>query len=455
MSKTREVIHLASIASNSDNVRRITSLCKEFDFNYRQYQSVDEVLDIFPQVLFVTLFLEHERDLKKMTNMISKTKELFPSAFILPITKVQLTEDMLIDFRDHGASAVILEEELYTSSKLEYFTSQIIRTTFLPIKAVDILPGSIVPFNLYTLLEVNKRFVKLYGDGGVIDKDRHERYKKHGTEWFIRRQDIGLYKKYLEEYRPSGNTMESECRYAYLQLKVDFMNLVIILTDSSTLGSYADGKKLLERCEKSAANLVDVVTKIKNIDDVLERTSFMDFGSIERTPGLVLTVGSYAHKLGLSDLNDLIFSTLISDIGFIRLPYDVNRKIKSGVLNFNEQEEALYESHPRASINILLNRKLPLSDRIKEIVLSTHERSDKKGFPMRIAPERIPLESQIIQFFYQVDQNIQVRPGELFKDREEETKRIINNWSWGGVITLPALNKIKKALFPADDEVAA
>ena len=69
-----------------------------------------------------------------------------------------------------GADMIMLEDELFLTSKLEFAMLQTMKACFFPVKASDIVLGKPVPFDLYHLLPQRKKFLKFVFSGDEVEK---------------------------------------------------------------------------------------------------------------------------------------------------------------------------------------------------------------------------------------------------------------------------------------------
>ena len=102
--------------------------------------------------------------------------------------------------------------------------------------------------------------------------------------------------------------------------------------------------------------------------------------------------------------------------------------LSSKVLNYrnkmNQEERRYYHLHPQIGLNMILSKKLPLDEDIKQIIMCSHETMDQKGFPNQIFFEKIPVESQILQIVQLLDSKTVVRSKEVKKNFKEEKEKL-------------------------------
>jgi putative nucleotidyltransferase with HDIG domain len=113
------------------------------------------------------------------------------------------------------------------------------------------------------------------------------------------------------------------------------------------------------------------------------------------TAGHSVRVGQLSMEIGRElelpkrDLQFLEVGGYLHDIGKIGIRDSV--LLKPGLLN--QQERELIEEHPRIGINIV--QYVELSDEVKQLVLSHHERLDGTGYPDRLRGEEISIFARI------------------------------------------------------------
>ncbi|WP_196138353.1 HD-GYP domain-containing protein [Aliikangiella sp. G2MR2-5] len=116
---------------------------------------------------------------------------------------------------------------------------------------------------------------------------------------------------------------------------------------------------------------------------------------------------AYGIELGLSEqqLVKLGLGGMLFDIGKL--------KVTPGILNkagkIDKHEALVLREHPRESFNIL-SRVVGISDTVREIALSHHERVDGKGYPRTIHAERVSRYAKIISIIDFVDAVMSDRP---------------------------------------------
>jgi HD-GYP domain-containing protein (c-di-GMP phosphodiesterase class II) len=113
-----------------------------------------------------------------------------------------------------------------------------------------------------------------------------------------------------------------------------------------------------------------------------------------------------------------MLSALLSDLGILYLDPKITRKLRNNDLeNLTALERDEYIKHPSISLDVVLERKLPISPVVRNIISCTHERIDGSGFPRGIRGEKIPKISELIQIAQLIDQATCVRLGQARIDK--------------------------------------
>ena len=114
---------------------------------------------------------------------------------------------------------------------------------------------------------------------------------------------------------------------------------------------------------------------------------------IEHSLRVSLLAMAFGIHLGMSDsqLNQIGLSGLLFDIGKLRLPQAIINKPGK----ISREEAIVLKDHPKVGFRIL-NEINGLSDVVKEVALSHHERIDGRGYPRHIHKDRVSRYAKII-----------------------------------------------------------
>jgi HD-GYP domain-containing protein (c-di-GMP phosphodiesterase class II) len=159
---------------------------------------------------------------------------------------------------------------------------------------------------------------------------------------------------------------------------------------------------------------------------IINNSTFGETGSVERSPAISAMAGLISMNLEKINTEGTILAGLLSDIGSLLLPPALLKKIRQGKMNeLTKEELAKYQQHPIYSINKCLEKKVPLTDDLKNIMMSTHEKMDRTGFPKKMGSGEISKESQLLHFCEIVDQRLLLKMGEKAENARDLQMKIL------------------------------
>jgi response regulator RpfG family c-di-GMP phosphodiesterase len=445
-------VHFLLITSIPAEKRRISDVADEFQFKMECIESVDSLLtlgDRFDGVRFVLLSAHSDILPQDIAGNVQVIRQTCKDAFICILAGRKMNTDALNFIRRSGASLVILEDELFESSKIEFMASQVIRASYIPVKLNEFRPGQTLTFSLWHLLPLNQKMLPVIAKGTILDAARLDRFGSI-NELFIKREEVAAYQKFTENnVDNSAHGLLARCRAKYLSLCAGHTQLVFMLTDQSEQASFEEGKWLFERCQLLAKDLLTSLASIADAWDVVNNSSLGDFGSIERSPTIASYAGITSLLSSIGEPVEVMVGAMLADIGMLQLSPSVTKKLRlTGNLKSLHAEELVeYRKHPIFSLNRCLERKLQLPEAIKSMILNSHERVDGTGFPYRPNKEKIPPQAMLLQFCEKIDQAAMVKMGQERKSPAAVRKAVLaeqlNN---ADIFALTFLNKVKAVI---------
>ena len=106
-----------------------------------------------------------------------------------------------------------------------------------------------------------------------------------------------------------------------------------------------------------------------------------------------------AIKLDASVCQDLAIAGLLHDAGLARVPQALHRPLQE----LSESEFHIYQSHPKRSLNLLLEQST-LSDLVQTLIREHHVALDGSGYPTNIDPTTIQPASRILRLVDEYDE---------------------------------------------------
>lgn len=412
---------------------RIKTICKEFSYSIEVWPTLDNFMDADTECRLVLFQLSDKPDKQELAKEAVETAQVVSQAsgggYLIGIMSKVLARDDMIFLRKSGLDIVMNPVDVYETSKIEFIMTQVLRAQFVPIKEVDLIAGKPVDFDLYHLMPMNQKFLKIVKKGGEITEKKLEKMREVG-EFYIHRSALGDYTTYLSRYPSNSKSGElRDCRGQFMEFYKKFIDLVGILTDPSQFISYEAGKKLLDECNNMVKALASSLAKVGvgDVWDVINNSVVGDFGSLERSTAIAAYVAYFGIKMNYMDIENIIFAALICDLGLICLPPSITSKLRSNLESeLTRDEKERYHRYPYKSLEIILGQKLPVGPEIKDIVMKCHEHSDGSGFPAGLSSTGLSKASQLLGFCWIFDQKTILRMGQQRIDRDKVLKEVIS-----------------------------
>jgi response regulator RpfG family c-di-GMP phosphodiesterase len=371
-----------------------------------------------------------------------------PDAFIVVIAEKKLPASSAEFIKKSGASVVMLEDEFFTSSKTEFVMARKLRGQWIPVKASELMPGKKLEMNIWHMMPLNRKYVQAASNGQELTPEKQQKLLTVG-EFYIKREDAEGFKNYIEKNQDrSANGLKSRCRAQFLSLNLAYKDLVMLLTDQSESASFNEGKVLFEKVSKLTGDLIAGLGATGEAWDVINNSAVDDLTAIDRAPAIAAFSGLISLMSDTGKPQEIMMAALLADIGLLDLNPQAIKILKESrsFANMKPEDQEQYFQHPLTSLNKALNRKLPIPEKLKGIILCTHERWDGKGFPKKLVPEKIEIEALLIQFAEKIDQACMVEFGKERPNVIEMRKKV---WQTefdrlGTTFPLELLNKLKE-----------
>jgi len=440
------------LSKKKEFIDRSMELSQEFEYSIRALNSVDQFLEHesdFDQIQFV-LFDATELPRKEdIAGAVQVARQLAKEAFLCVVIEKKMTAEQADFIKKSGANLVMLENELFETSKLEFVASQIIRASFVPVKLAEFPMGCVLDFTLFHLMPLNQKLLPVLPKGSPLSETRIKKLEGV-TEIYVRRDEVDRYRQYVEahpELMEMG--LRGRCRAQYLSFCNSHSQLIFLLSDRSEQSSYKEGKWLYDRCEILAKELLTTLSAVGEAWDVVNNSSLGEFGSVERSPTIAAYAGLLSLLSSVGDPVDIMVAALLADVGMLELPPKLTKKIRKGhsVETLDHEERLEYQRHPMLSLNQVLSRKIQLKEAVKEMILTSHEKNNGGGFPNQKAGDDIPVGSMLIQFSEMIDQGAMVRMGQQRRSVQEVRRQVMEHESADAkTFSFSLLQKIKPVL---------
>ncbi len=425
MAESLEKVDWIVVGQSHEILSRCENVAQFSKNALRHYANLDALMAANEKLIGVkfVVVIGIDANAAEVSSMVQMIKLWFSDAYQLIVIERKMSTEDLALIKKSGAHCLILENEFVETCKLEFITSQAIKGAYVPVKAAELKAGSRVEFEVFHLMPLNHKYLRVISPGETLSEPKRKRMQDV-PEYYCHRDDVGLYAQYLEinaDNTPEGRS--TRCRAQFICLSMGYADLVLLITDQSATSSYEAGKKLYEKCRKTANELLTNLAIVDSTWDVVTVSAVDDFGTIERSPAIAAYAGllSFTNEIGKAE--DVILSALLCDIGFLELKPNIARKLAEG-LSLTPEEQEFYGRISLVSLNRCLSRKIPIPEKMKPIIMAAYERVDGKG-TQKLEGQNVPLEAQLIHFCRLVDQASHIKWGERRKPSSEEVKKSI------------------------------
>lgn len=403
-----------AVGKKKDLKDRTEALCQSLDLDFMHFDSSNELASqpsLVSQARFVIQSIPDGFVDNATAINIRSVKKMAPKANLIAVPERRIKSEMAAFIKKSGAELVLVDDEFRSTTKIDFIVSQTLNTDLIPIKATELVPGTIIPFTALHLLTLNRRVIPVIGKNQILSPERFQKMLEIG-EFYIRGQDVEAFSRYVDQNQ-DHSTMghEIRCRAKYMNLVYIFKQLVVTLTDESEAGSFQQGRELHDQLRSQASDLINHLSGLKDVWSTVNNAAFADKTAVDRAPAIAASSGLMALQCGIGNAEDVLIAALVGDIGLLDLSPKAALSYRLNNYDFEDENKKIFENHPILSLNKCLSRRLPISDHLKQIISMTHERLDQKGFPARPHPSRIPLESMSIQFCQIVDTAMKVELG--------------------------------------------
>ncbi|MBK9321514.1 MAG: hypothetical protein IPM97_00910 [Bdellovibrionaceae bacterium] len=362
----------------------------------------DEDWKASPQVVFISLLMPSSIDEK--VKAMAKLKSSYPrSQIILAISGGEPVENYK-SLQEAGADRLIFDHEVKFTSKFFYLCSMLVHGTYLPIQVSDLFPSTQVGFNAYHKLPINQKFLPVIF-AGFIFSDKKYRRLEPVKQVYVRREDLNEYRKYIESFHDNrGNALKKRCRATMMSLMGIYTELVVLLSLEAESNNQNFIKFKLEQYHNIVRDLAAYLKDCPDVWNVIFQALDFQFCRQERGPSILAYALLIAQKTEPSAIENIALGVLFADLGILDLPSSCYRQlVTEGEARLTPEEKDEYQHHPEHSLARVSKDSLVVSQVLKDILTSTHERADGKGFPNHIAKEKISFEAQLIHFCETLD----------------------------------------------------
>ena len=412
---------IVCITADENEKKIIQKVSDTFGYQIEFLNGADDLLNSTTPHRVVILSENTDNKQESLDELAQISFQQNQSAILIAFVQKELTHARFEFLEKLGIKIIMLKKEMGTG-KFPFLLNQILQFQFVSIKTADLFPDKKIPFEVYHCLNIKKHFVRLNEKGQTFSKDRIDRLAAK-SEYFIKKDDVADYNKFITENTDrSAKGLAKRCRVNFLNLQVEFQNLVIELTNETNKVSFKEGAALLERCFNLCDEFIMNLAEFRTPWDIITLSEIGNFGSVSRSPAVAAFAGLFALNSGMDHVSKIMVSALIVDLAQLKLDSSISFKLMNKE-RLNGDEIKDIQAIPQKSLNLVLDRKLAIDEKIRSIMALIYERADGTGYPLGVDLHKITLESQVIRFAKEFDSRItfnlgsqRVNPGEILKN---------------------------------------
>lgn len=265
------------------------------------------------------------------------------------------------------------------------------------------------PFDVFMYLPSNRRIMLYFREGLPIEKSQLEKFDKNKNyALFIRKSNIAKYKEYsavgLLSIKDNPVLSDDE----KIQTIQDNVHLM--------MGPFfADGEMSDEEGRQTVMQIQGILRGLQIQPSISEETLV----SLEKLAAQKMTNASHSNNvaaycalfgiaLGLKNLDELRLGGLLHDVGLADLPVELLGRDEK---KMSTEDRARYHLHPGNGKTDVINRKVPVTESVLNMILYHHERPDGSGYPYGKMKADIPIEAQLCSFADEFDKLTSLREG--------------------------------------------
>jgi HD-GYP domain-containing protein (c-di-GMP phosphodiesterase class II) len=277
-----------------------------------------------------------------------------------------------------------------------------------PVKLIDIVPGTELPFDAWVYLPINDKHVVFNRAGEALSAERAEKLKSNRIHALhVDQAQMPRFYKYtaecLKDLRADTRLSATERQERMQGAIRDLMGGIFTGDATSTEA----GRKVAEDCRSIVSSYV-TGTVAGNWYAKILAISAEDTGSYSHAANVSTYAAMFSMALGIGKPEELALAGLLHDLGLARVSPGVLAKPEA---EWKLEERDEYRRHPELSVQILKERKLILPDAIPKVILQHHERFNGSGYPHALVGSRILPEAQVLGLADVFDELTTVRPG--------------------------------------------
>jgi hypothetical protein len=222
---------------------------------------------------------------------------------------------------------------------------------------------------------------------------------------YIIGRESSPYLEYINTYFDTrGASLRKRARAIFLAICQTWLEISEYLIFDFKSSSEETVQKHYQDLVSLAERLFELMDSEEGLWDTFKDSFQNELFDKWRGPWIAVYAAYISKKSTVGNPLDTFLAALFCDVGLFDIADVVSEKILAGgEVSLVDGEVSEYRKHPVLSLNRCLLKKVPLSEAVKGILVSVHERVDGQGFPSQTPPELLPVEASLIRFAEMID----------------------------------------------------
>lgn len=324
---------------------------------------------------------------------------------------------------------------------------------YIPIQSLDIEAESRINFDLYVNLPLNNRYIRYRRKGGSLEGIRLEKFAEGNvSNFYILKKDYQEFVKYVarrihnllggDPHQENVKVSQATAK-AILASTLEQSDPVIAATMLKNLNDITGVviENSLSQLDTKKNLPIKIFHKLYQLAE--KGTDFQKHPINVTSLAVLITFGIGYTRQNI--LADVAMAGLLHDIGLSKLPTKIIHHSHRPLSLSIEERTQLYK-HPEMTLKILEEKRIPISDLCRTLILQHHEEFNGSGYPQGLRGFNINELSQILRVAEEIEQlfvDLYENPGSL-RLRVAETLRDLGD---SKSIEPSLLTRIRQVLF--------